>query len=76
VFSQVLKRVRWPPNFKPSRIEKFDRSTNAAEWLEVYQLAIEATGGDSYIMANYLPVYLSSSTKTCLLGLPVGSVHS
>jgi hypothetical protein len=32
-------------NFKPSRIEKYDGSTNQAEWLEVYQLAIEAVGG-------------------------------
>jgi hypothetical protein len=33
-------------------------------WLEVYQLAIEATGGDSYVVANYLSVYLSSSART------------
>jgi hypothetical protein len=30
----------------------------------VYQLAIEAIRGDSYVMANYLPVCLSSSTRT------------
>jgi hypothetical protein len=42
----------------------------------VYQLTIEAASGDSYIMANYLPVYLSSSTRIWLLGLPKGSVHS
>jgi hypothetical protein len=75
-FSQDLKRVCWPLNFKPSGIEKFDGCTNPAEWLEVYQLTIKVTGGDSYIMANYLPVYLSSSTKAWLLGLPVGSVRS
>jgi hypothetical protein len=53
-------------------IEKYDGSTNPAEWLEVYQLAIEATRGDSYVMANYLPVCLSSSTRTWLLGLSRG----
>jgi hypothetical protein len=62
--------------FKPSGIEKYDGSTNPAEWLEVYQLFIEVAGGDSYIMANYLPVYLSSSTRTWLLGLLAGSVCS
>jgi hypothetical protein len=41
-----LKRVRWPLNFKPSVIEKYDGSTNPTEWLEVYELTIEATGGD------------------------------
>jgi hypothetical protein len=45
-------------NFKPLRIKKYDGSTNPAEWLEVYQLAIEAVGGDSYVMVNYLLVCL------------------
>jgi hypothetical protein len=62
--------------FQDIGIEKYDGSTNPIEWLEVYQLTIEATGGDSYIMGNYLLVYLSSSTRTWLLGLPVGSVRS
>jgi hypothetical protein len=31
-----LKRVRWPVNFKPSGIKKYDGSTNPAEWLKVY----------------------------------------
>jgi hypothetical protein len=47
--------VCWPLNFKASGIEKYDESTNLAEWLEVYQLAIEATEGHSYVMTNYLP---------------------
>jgi hypothetical protein len=68
--------VCWPLDFNPSGMEKYDASTNPAEWIEVYQLVIEATCGDSYIMANYLPVYLSSSARTWLLGLPAGSVHS
>jgi hypothetical protein len=54
----------------------YDGSTNPVEWLEVYQLTIEATGGDSYIMANYLPVCLSSSSWAKLLGLPAESVCS
>jgi hypothetical protein len=75
-FSQDLKSLRWPLNFKPLGIEKYDGSTNPAEWLEVFQLAIEAAGGDSYVMANYLSVCLSPSIRTWLLGLLVGSVHS
>jgi hypothetical protein len=71
-----LKRVCWPLNFKPSGIEKYDASTNPTEWLEVYQLAIEATGRDSYAMANYLSVCLPSSARTWLLGLPAGLVRS
>jgi hypothetical protein len=50
--------------FQPSAIDKYDRFTNLAEWLEVYHLAIESAGGDSYIMPNYLPICLSSSVRT------------
>jgi hypothetical protein len=57
-------------------IEKYDGSTNPTEWLEVYEFTIEATGVDSYVLANYLPVYQSASARTWLLGLPTGSVHS
>jgi hypothetical protein len=63
-FSHDLKMVHWPLNFKPLGIKKYDGSTNPVEWLEVYQLTIEAAGGDTYVMANYLPVCLSSSTRT------------
>jgi hypothetical protein len=44
--------------------------------LQVYQLTIEATGGDSYIVANSLPICLSSSARTWLMGLPRGLVCS
>jgi hypothetical protein len=75
-YSRDLKQVRWPVNFKTSGIEKYDGSTNPSEWHEVYQLTIEAAGGDSYIMTNYLLVCLSSSAKIWLLRLLVGSVQS
>jgi hypothetical protein len=67
-----MKRVPWPLNIKPSGIEMYDGSTNPVEWLEVYQLTIEAADGDSYVMANYLPFCLSSSTKMWLLRIPMG----
>jgi hypothetical protein len=54
-------------NFKPSGIEKYGGS-NLAEWLGIDQLTIEAAGGDSYIMANNLPICLSSSARAWLIG--------
>jgi hypothetical protein len=71
-----MKRVPWPLNIKPSGIEMYDGPTNPVEWLEVYQLTIEAADGDSYVMANYLPFCLSSSTKMWLLRIPMGSICS
>jgi hypothetical protein len=55
-----LKRVHWPLNFNSSGIKKYDGSTNPAEWLEVYQLAIEATGGE-FICDGKLPASLPIS---------------
>jgi hypothetical protein len=54
----------------------YDVSTNPAKWLEVHQLIIDAAGGGSYVMANYLPICLSSSTRTWLMGLSIGLVRS
>jgi hypothetical protein len=51
-FSRDLRKVICPPNFKLSVINKYDGSTNPAELPDVYQLAIEAVGGGSYVMAN------------------------
>jgi hypothetical protein len=55
-FSHDLRKVICPLNFKLSVINKYDRSTNPTKCLEVYQLAIEVVNGDSYVMANYLPI--------------------
>jgi hypothetical protein len=71
-----LRRVRRPLNFNLTRIDKYDGSINHDEWIEVYQLTIKATGGDSYVMTNYLPICLSSSAGTWFMGLPTGSVRS
>jgi hypothetical protein len=75
-FSHDLKKVVLLPNFMPSGIDRYDGSTNPAKWLEVYQLAIEAAEGDPYVMANYLPICLSSSARIWLIGLLTGSVRS
>jgi hypothetical protein len=72
-FSHDLQKVIWPLNLKPAAIDKYDVSTNPAEWMEVYQLIVEVVGGDSCVMANYLPIYLSCSARTYLMGLPTGS---
>jgi hypothetical protein len=50
----------------------YDGSNNPTEWLEVYQLAIEAVGEDSHVMTNYLLICLSSSAGTWLMGLHTG----
>jgi hypothetical protein len=68
--------VTWPPHFKPTGIEKYDGKTDPREWLQVYELAIEAAGRDTRMMANYSPISLASATHIWLMGLPSRSIKS
>ncbi|GJN28159.1 hypothetical protein PR202_gb16249 [Eleusine coracana subsp. coracana] len=64
------------PRFKPVPIEKYDGQTNPREWLQLYSTAIQSAGGDSYVMANYLPVCLDPAVRIWLTSLPEESVTS
>jgi hypothetical protein len=75
-FTNDLRRVDWPAGFKPTRIDKYDGTTNPKSWLTVYGLAIRAAGGDNKAMANYLPVALVDSARSWLHGLPRGTIGS
>ncbi|GJN28811.1 hypothetical protein PR202_gb16979 [Eleusine coracana subsp. coracana] len=71
-----LRIARWTKGFKPVSIEKYDGQTNPREWLQLYSTAIQSAGGDSYIMANYLPVCLDPADRIWLTSLPEESITS
>ncbi|GJN13386.1 hypothetical protein PR202_gb00080 [Eleusine coracana subsp. coracana] len=62
--------------FKPVPIQKYDGQTNPQEWLELYSTAIRSAGGDSYVMANYLPVCLDLAVRIWFTSLPEESITS
>ncbi|GJN34710.1 hypothetical protein PR202_gb23399 [Eleusine coracana subsp. coracana] len=66
----MVKRIQAVP------IEKYDGQTNPQEWLQLYNTAIRSTGGDSYVMANYLPVCLDLAVRIWLTSLPEESITS
>jgi hypothetical protein len=41
-----LRQVWWLEKFKTSNIDRYDGSSNPEEFIQVYQIVIEATGGD------------------------------
>ncbi|GJN28903.1 hypothetical protein PR202_gb17076 [Eleusine coracana subsp. coracana] len=57
-------------------IEKYDGQTNSREWLQLYSTTIRSTGGDSYVMANYLQVCLDPAVQIWLTSLPKESITS
>ncbi|GJN40190.1 hypothetical protein PR202_gb29370 [Eleusine coracana subsp. coracana] len=71
-----IHKARRPKGFKPVPIDKYDGQTNPREWLQLYSMTIRSAGGDSYVMANYLPVCLDPAIRIWLTSLPEESITS
>jgi hypothetical protein len=71
-----LKQVRWSDKFKTGNINWYDGSNNPEEFIQVYQIIIEAAGGDDRMKANFLPTALTGATRSWLINLPEGSITS
>jgi hypothetical protein len=59
-----LRAASWPPKFRPHLQEKYDRTSNPSEFLQVYVTAITAAGGNTDVMATYFHVALSGPART------------
>jgi hypothetical protein len=57
-------------------IDQYDGSSNLEEFIQVYLTIIEAAGGDDRVKANFLHTALSGATRSWLINLPKGSIHS
>jgi hypothetical protein len=71
-----LRELRWLAKFKAGHIDRYDGFNNPEKFIQVYQTAIEATGGDDRVKANFLPTTLSGAARSWLINLPEGSIHS
>ena len=49
---------------------------NPTQWLQAYANAVRATGGDTSVIANYLPVMLTPTTMNWLTSLVLDSIRS
>ena len=71
-----LRRVVWPPKFRPELPPRYDGSANPVEFLQLYTVGIEAAGGDNRVMANWFPMALKDAACTWLMNLPEESISS
>jgi hypothetical protein len=71
-----LRIVVLPCKFWPHLSEKYDRSVNPVEFLQIYSTSILAAGGNEAMMANYFPVALIGTARSWLMNLPKGSLTS
>src|SRR3954465_9690791 len=75
-YTTELRSVAWPGQFKPDLTPRYDRPTDPAEFLQVYELGIEAASGDEKVMANWFPMALKEGARTWLLNLAPGMISS
>jgi hypothetical protein len=71
-----LRQVVWPKKFKAEHIDKYDRSSNPEEFIQIYRIVIEATGGDDRVDANYLPTVMAGAARSWLINLLDGSIYT
>jgi hypothetical protein len=71
-----LHMVVWPPMFRPHLPEKYDGTVNPAEFRQIYSTSILTVGGNEAVLANYFPVALTGMTRSWLMNLPEGTLHS
>ena len=75
-FTTELRSVAWPGKFKPYLPPRYDGTADPAEFLQLYELGIEAAKGNEKVMANWFPMALKDGARTWLLSLPPGSISS
>ena len=51
-FTPELRSIVWPGKFKPDLPPCYDGTPNPPEFLQLYELSIEAANGDEKVMGN------------------------
>jgi hypothetical protein len=54
----------------------YDGSNNPEEFIQVYHTIIEAIEVDDRVKANYLPMALTGTARSCLINLPEGTIYN
>ena len=57
-FTPELRSVAWLGKFKPDLPPRYDGTPDPADFLQLYELSIEAANGDEKVMANWFPMAL------------------
>ena len=65
-FTTELRSVAWPGKFKPDLPPRYDGTADPMEFLQLYELGIEAANGDEKVMANWFPMALKDRAQTWL----------
>jgi hypothetical protein len=75
-FTNLLRAVIWPRNFKLHNLDTYNGKANPEQWITLYEIAVRAAHDDEDVMANYLPVVINQSINQWLLSLRKGSIDT
>jgi hypothetical protein len=57
-FTNRLRAVQWPPNFKVSNIDKYEAKQDPSSWLAIYSTAAQAVWATKDVITTYFPIML------------------
>ena len=75
-FAPELHSIAWPGKFKSDLPPRYYGTADPAEFLQLYELSIEAANDDEKVMANWFPMALKDGARSWLLNLPPVSISS
>ena len=75
-FMRALQTLQWPCGFKITGVKPYEGRMNPTQWLQAYATTARATGGDTSVMANYLPIMLMPTAMNWLTSLALDSIGS
>jgi hypothetical protein len=58
MLTPCLRAIQWPPNFKGSNVDMYERKQDSGGWSAVYTTIARAAGATEEVMAVYLPIVL------------------
>ena len=71
-----LEMARWPATFKMPEVVPFEGRTDPAEFLRVYETAVEAAGGDDTTKAKGITLALRGVALTWFFTIPPRSIYA
>ena len=75
-FTAELRSLAWPGKFKPDLPPRYNGTADPAEFLQLYEMGIEAANGDEKVMENWFPMALKDDARTRLLNPAPGTISS
>jgi len=76
VFSERLRAVEWPPNFKVSNVSKYESKLDPAIWLTLYETVARVARTSRDAMTSYVPIMMGIDALQWLHHLPNNYIDS